>query len=190
MSNWLRLPFGYGSAGECYLVPVAEGDSLRAVAAAAVAWRPEQWTRRPRNGSPAAQALYDAVVAHEAATAPKPPTCADCGMGLPLDFTQAGTDDEPLCIACFDKRHAAARQHARAARVREALEEHQGQGVEYALGGPPTCWLTPGPRITAAEGYTDAYLARVTAIRWRVPCLCPDCEGHAWQVQHFEEETP
>jgi len=178
--------------GPHYLVPKAEGDALRAVAAAAVAWHRYSWPELRPDGVKAGP-LWDAVVAYEAATAPAPepkPTCADCGMGLPLDFTQAGTDDEPLCIACFDKRHAAARQHARAARVREALEEHQGQGVEYALGGPPTCWLTPGPRITAAEGYTDAYLARVTAIRWRVPCLCPDCEGHAWQVQHFEEETP
>ena len=179
MSNWLRLPFGYGSAGECYLVPVAEGDALLAVAAAAVAWRPEQWTRRPRNGSPAAQALYDAVVAHEAATAPKPPepTCADCGTAIPADQTPIPCESGVTCYGCAEARH---RRQRKAERVRAAIEAHQGQGVEFRY-HETRHWC---------DGVRPIWPASVSAIRWRVPCPCPDCDGHVWEEQRFEEERP
>ena len=87
---------------------------------------------------------------------------------------------ERVCSACLAKCDAAERQHARAERVRAAIEAHQGQGVGFRY-HETRHWC---------DGVRPIWPADVIAVRWRVPCPCPDCDGHVWQEQRFEEETP
>ena len=223
MNEWMRLPM---IGGDVYLVPVGEGDTLRAVAAAAVAWKAGPVGKDRTALSPISEALFDAVVAHEAATAPAPPRCsvcngpaashrdyadgtvrcigcddamraaeerpapkcADCGKPLPaagsgvIEIQHADGAVERVCSACLAKRAAAARQHARAERVRAAIKAHEGQLCE--------CQLTqPGPWVvaTCVTARSNAFAATVKAVRWWWKCTCPDCSGDHCAEQRFEE---
>ena len=192
MSNWLRLPFGYGSAGECYLVPGAEGDALLALLAEAEEWRQRQPSPMP-SLHPDAWLASAVVAAHRAVNPPPPapppasePTCADCGTTIPADQTPVPCDAGVTCYGCAEARHRRQRdKRERAARVRAAIEAHKGQRVE--------CQLTPrDPWVAAAyvTARSTAFAATVTAIRWTWKCACPDCDAGHWQYQVFEEETP
>ena len=171
MSEWRTVHY---PLQDYYEVPVGEGDSLRAVAAAAVAWKGD---RSCAGFSTQARALFEAVIAHEAATAPAPPpepTCADCGTTIPADQTPVPCDAGVTCYGCAEARH---RRQRKAERVRAAIEAHQGQGVEFRY-QHQTTWFNRTRPIWPAS---------VSAIRWRVPCPCPDCDGHVWEEQRFEE---
>ena len=92
MSHWVKSELGF-----MYHVPVAEGDALRAVAEAAVAWKAVVGRRDPRFRLDVL-ALYDAVTAHEALLAKAEPdavtlpTAAATQRRLEAELAQAKAD--------------------------------------------------------------------------------------------------